>query len=119
MSSHIDAFFQHYITIKLFHFQTNQGFRHVKIDKYTGKFLENFDQFMEVFQGEFGTIDTKVVKIEVKAKDDVTILKHFDEMIDFLRDLRADNQKLSTELQTIRDQMLIDLQQIKYLFTFQ
>lgn len=119
MASHLDAFFKHYIVIKLFHFQTASGFKHSKIDKYTGTFLANFDTFMEIFQGLFGTIDTKQIKIDVKARTEDNIVKHFDEMIDFLRDLRADGQKLPTELATIRDQMIGDLQQLKYLFTFQ
>ena len=118
MEEALDSFFNHQIVCKLFHFQTLNGFRHSKIDAYSAKFNLNFDQFMEVLQGEFGTIDTTEIKINVQALDDQSILMHFDAMIRFLRDLRINGEKLSAELATIRDQMIIDLQQLKYLFTF-
>ena len=115
----IDGFFKHYIICKLFHFQTTSGFRHTKIDAYTALFLANFDSFMEVFQGQFGTIDTTKVHVSVIPYNDDNILEHFNDMISFLKQLRVNGNSLSDELATIRDQMIADIQQQKYLFTFQ
>ena len=68
--SDVSGFFEHHIICKLFHFQTVSGFRHTKMDGYITKFLLNFDSFMEVLQGQFGTINTTSVKINITAKTD-------------------------------------------------
>ena len=73
---------------------------------------------MEVLQGQFGTINTTSVKINITAKTDDHIIQHFDDMIAFLIDLKVNNNNLSPDLLAIRDQMIADLQQIKYLFSF-
>lgn len=114
----IEGFFEHYIICKMYHFQTVSGFRHTKIDEYISKFLLNFDRFMEVMQGQSGTIDNTKVIANATMRNDQTITTHLNDMIRYLNGLQVNAKALSPELANIRDEMIADIQQLKYLFTF-
>jgi hypothetical protein len=118
MSDALESFFAHQVIVKLYHFQTSSGFKHAKVDMYAMKFATSFDQFMEVWQGIYGQIQTKQVKIDARARDDAGFVEHLEDTIIFLRDLNVDGEDLPSELVTIRDQMIVDAQQLKYLMTF-
>ena len=54
--SQINIFFEHQLTIKMFHFQTKKYGAHKAADKYLVKYQANLDRYMEVYQGEKGRL---------------------------------------------------------------
>lgn len=115
MTSVISVFFQHQLTVKMFHFQTKKYGAHKASDEYLKTYSKNFDRFMEVWQGEAGKILDDHIKLEFNVVTDATIDSHLKSMINYMNKFVG----LSNELATIRDEMLADLQQFRYLLTFE
>ena len=109
------TFFQHQLTVKMYHFQTKRYGAHKAADAYLVKYTANLDQFMEVWQGEAGTVKDTDLVVNVKTYNDSNIAQHLNSVAAFLNSFN----KLSTELKAIRDVMLADLQQFKYLLIFE
>lgn len=110
----IATLFQHQLTVKMYHFQTKRYGAHKAADAYLVKYGLNLDQFMEVWQGETETVKDTDLVINVKTYNDSNIAQHLNSVVVFLNSFL-----LSTELKAIRDTMLADLQQFKYLLTFE
>lgn len=114
------TFFGHQIALKMFHLQTKRYGAHKASDAYAETFADNFDRFMEVAQGELGEIKTsKKLSLKVNLVTDDTIVAHLDRMVDFLRGLEVGDQELSSELDTIRGDMIKEIQKLKYLLRFE
>lgn len=79
--------FKHMMTVKMFHFQTASGFRHLKADEYLTQFLEQFDLFFELWQGETTKLNTKGFKIEVKTYTDEQFPAYLDEFVEWFTSL--------------------------------
>jgi len=87
----------------------------MKIDAYLTGFLANFDKFMEIYQGINGTIKPAAkLDMRVNVQSDETITSHFDDMIEYIEGMPVEE----ASLKGILDTMIGDLQQQKYLFTF-
>ncbi len=113
----VTAFFQHQLTMKMFHFQTKKYGAHKAADDYLDKYEENFDRFIEVWQGANGRISDKQINMSFNTVTDENMATHLDAMINFLGSLS--NGNLTVDLAAIRDEMIADIQQLKYLLTFQ
>ena len=109
--------------IKIYHFQTPSYARHKTSDKLFTHLVDNMDRFMEVLQGIVGErVYFKIDNITIANMNDdniVNFLNIFKEWltVDLLEHLAVLNA-LSTDLMTIRDEMLSDINQTMYLFTF-
>lgn len=112
-------FFAHQIAMKMYHFQTLRFGAHKAADDYMTGFLANFDKFMEVFQGEYGTVDVQKLTLNVNLVTDKTVATHLDKVVAFMRALDVDGRPLPAELAAIRDEMVSAAQKLKYLLTFQ
>lgn len=110
--SSVVVFFTHHIKMKMFHFQTSKYAAHVAIDVYLNKYRINFDRFMEVWQGDQGKLTTKDVSINFKTFGNIN--SHLDQTVDFLSKMK----ELQGELSSIRDEMVADILQLKYLLMF-
>ena len=109
-------FTKHQIMMKLFHFQTKAYGGHKTSDSYLSKFLENMDKFMEVAQGIYGRVDLKHFDICGNVISDSSIthcLTSFGKYLESMTDLIK-----CTDLLNIRDEMLGEVNQFKYLLTF-
>lgn len=113
----VDGFFQHQLTMKMYHFQTTKYGAHKAADKYLVKYTANFDRFMEAWQGANGRLANTEVTVKFNTVKDVNISIHLDNMVEFLTNLG--DGSLSVDLSTIRDEMVADIQQLKYLLTFE
>ncbi len=117
LSSILTIFFSHQLKLKIFHFQTKGYGSHKASDSYLTKFEDNLDKFFEVAQGVYGKLNMDNFKIECKTINDDNIMTELDKFIKLL--LSFDEQfKGCPELLNIRDDMLGDLKQFKYLLTF-
>jgi Family of unknown function (DUF5856) len=111
----IKLFFDHQIQIKMLHFQTKSYGAHKSLDAYLEKFLNNFDKYMEVSQGINGRLKASKMEFKVTMMTDSTVASILD---DFLGALRNSNKQLQSDLTGIVDEMMADIDQLKYLLTF-
>jgi len=110
-------FFQHQIQIKMYHFQTTSYGGHKAVDSYLEKFSDNFDRFMEAAQGIFGRLTLSNVNLTACVWNDDNISKNLDGFIGILDSMTGVLSEF-TDLLTVRDEMLADVNQLKYLLTF-
>ena len=108
----------HQIILKLFHFQTTKYGAHKASDGYLEKYLQNMDKFLEVAQGVYGKLTLKKYTLSGTAHSDDNITKHLDGMNSYLREKINPILDNNTELINIRDELIGDIQQLKYLLTF-
>lgn len=109
-------FTKHQVMMKLFHFQTKKYGGHKTSDSYLSKFLDNMDKFMEVAQGIYGRVDLKHFDVcgDVVSDSSIThCLTQFGKYLEAMTD-----RIKCTDLLNIRDEMLGEVNQFKYLLTF-
>jgi hypothetical protein len=113
----LSVFFQHQMKLKMYHFQTKSYGGHKASDAYLEKFANTFDKFLEVAQGIFGKVQTTQFKFSFMTVDDQSINNELDTYIKILKSLDNDLASYS-ELLNIRDELIGDAAQLKYLLTF-
>jgi hypothetical protein len=121
-------FLETIIMIKLYHWKTYSYATHKATDELYSKINENMDRFIEVLLGKAGNRINLLKINHIKLTDfnsSVEDMKKFkDEIIKFKEYLVNLNSnpfmvKMSnTDLYNIRDEILSDLNQFLYLFTF-
>ncbi len=111
------VFFQHQLKLKMFHFQTKKYGAHKTSDAYLEKFEKTFDKFMEVAQGVFGRVELSKFDMSIVTANDTTINQEIDDFVAVLRNL-DDKFGKQSELLNIRDELVGDAEQLKYLLTF-
>jgi len=116
----LEQMFKHYVTLKMYHFQTKHFGAHQASDKYLASFLGHFDQFLEVYQGIFKTVTSKSLKIEAQMVTDQDIAGYLDGFCDFLTNLdKLLGKGTFYDLYAIRDEMIGEVNRFKYLLRFQ
>jgi hypothetical protein len=112
----IVVFFEHQLRLKMLHFQSNYYGAHKAIDTYLTKFLLTSDQFVEAAQGIYGKTKMDILSIPVfKTLSDESVPQYLTTFVELLQSF---NLGSNYDLTTIRDQMMIDVNQLKYLLTF-
>jgi DNA-binding ferritin-like protein len=121
-------FLEMIIMIKLYHWKTYSYATHKATDDLYSKLNENMDKFIEVLLGKAGNRINLLKTTSLKLKDfnsstdDMKKFKH--EIIKFKEYLVNLNSNpfmvkmANTDLYNIRDEILGDLNQFLYLFTF-
>ena len=109
----------HQIVMKLFHFQTTTYGAHKASDAYLEKFAGLMDQFLEVAQGIYGKVSLSRYAVSGNTHKNETINTHLNGMITYLKTKINTILSNYTELINLRDELLSDLEQLKYLLTFQ
>lgn len=112
------AFFKHQLQLKMYHFQTKSYGAHKASDAYLETFADKLDKFMEVAQGPFGRLNMQAITLNFSVVNDNTIQQELD---DFIKLLKEWNETYLSypELLNIRDEMVADAEQLKYLLTFE
>jgi hypothetical protein len=107
--------------VKLYHWQTMNYPRHIATDELVTKLDTNIDQFVEVYIGKYGRpkLTGKTSSIFLRNHSDAEATKMIQEAIDWMtNDLTSRLKKTDTDLLSIRDVIVADLNQTLYLFTF-
>jgi len=107
--------------LKIYHWQTLTYSRHIATNDLITKLDANIDQFVEVYIGKYGRpkLSGKQGTIHLRNFHDVEAPKLLTEAIEWMtHDLTASLKKSDTDLFNIRDTIVADLNQVKYLFTF-
>ena len=112
----LEYFFKHYIRIKMYHFQTGNYGAHKATDKYLITYLVNFDRFMEVAQKQY-KVGQRDIKLDVDLMTDQDYLSHLDTFSELLEALKNALHN-DPDLSNIADEMLANVNQLKYLLTF-
>ena len=105
--------------IKVYHWQTMKFPRHKATDDLVDKLDDHIDKFVETFMGKYGRPNfrkTASIKIHnIHDKDGPAFLKSAVTWLS--KDLPKLLNKEDTDLLNIRDEILSDLNQSRYLFT--
>ena len=108
--------------IKLYHWKTTSYSQHKATDELHGKMEENVDRFVEVLLGK----DASRIQMMEKRMDllDMNTKQAFKDRLlgyrKFLTDMNIYfDETQDTDLLNIRDELLADLNQFLYLFSFQ
>ena len=106
--------------VKIYHWQTMSFARHKATDDLVSSLDENIDKFTEVYMGKYGRphFTSKNSKIELYDATDKKGHVVLVECINWLmNDLPKKLKKTDTDLLNIRDEIVGDLNQARYLFT--
>lgn len=103
--------------IKIYHWQTELYARHIASDNFYTKLSANVDRFIEIVQGKYGRVvmssDNKISLDNQTDNSIITLLSEFKKWIIGQKFMTKDS-----DLATIRDDILADINQTMYLFSF-
>ena len=107
--------------VKIYHWETMQFARHKSTDDIVGKLDDSIDKFVEVYIGKYGrpklTSRTGTIRLRNFTDDEATeVLKQAIQWLTVRLPTLLSNK--DTDLLNIRDEILADLNQTLYLFTF-
>jgi DNA-binding ferritin-like protein len=106
--------------VKIYHWQTMSFGRHKATDDLVDRLDDNIDKFTEAYMGRYGRpkFTSKTGKLQVYDATDKKAPQLLSEIVQWLtRDLTRLLKKEDTDLLNIRDEILGDVQQARYLFT--
>jgi len=107
--------------IKLYHWKTHSYSQHKATDELYSKLNENIDKFVEVLLGKskhrVRMMENKMTMYDLEEKKELK--EHIFEYRQFLIDMERDfSPKKDSDLFSIRDDILADLNQFLYLLSF-
>jgi DNA-binding ferritin-like protein len=107
--------------VKLYHWKTHSYSQHKATDELYGKLSENIDRFVEVLMGKsknrIQMLDAKMRLYDLDTKQELR--EHILEYRDFLINLdQVFHPRRDSDLFSIRDDLLADINQFLYLWTF-
>jgi len=118
-ADHVHFFLHLRDQLKLYHWQTRVYARHVATDKILEKLEGNIDSFVEVYIGKYGRprltgANATVSLHNLTEAGAVRLVKAAAKYLQGMKSLKAD---VDSDLLTVRDELLADLDQLLYLFT--
>ena len=107
--------------VKLYHWKTHSFSQHKATDELHSKLSENIDRFVEVLMGKskqrIQMLDAKMRLYDLDTKQELR--EHILEYRDFLINLdQVFHPRRDSDLFSIRDDLLADMNQFLYLWTF-
>ena len=106
-------------SMKFYHWSTKVFARHLESDKFVDNLTLKMDRFIEVMQGvhnKRAIVPSKMVSI--KKHTDSSIVNELNSFKQFLINEIPKHVKGNTDLMNIRDDILADVNNTLYLFTF-
>jgi len=108
--------------VKIYHFQTNSYARHLASDRLFTSLITNIDRFGEVFQNSKRIRLGKGLKINIENYNDKEMFIYLSNFAIWLEmelpKLISGYRKRFDDLLNIRDEILADVNQTLYLFSF-
>ena len=111
-------------SVKLYHWKTYSYATHKATDELYGKLGESIDKFIEVLLGKaqnrINLLGTKSIKLrDMKSPEEFkSVIQEYKNYLVNLNSNKAMNLMSNTDLFNIRDEILGDLNQFLYLYTF-
>lgn len=117
-SSLFSIFFDLQINTKTFHWLTKSYPKHKATDKLYENLNDNIDKFIEVYIGKYNRPDIKQETVIFKNMNDNEFIEYLKKNIKFFeKDLLKYISINDTDLLSIRDDIIADMNQTLYLFT--
>lgn len=107
--------------VKIYHWETKSFARHKATDELVDKLDDNIDKFVEVYIGKYGrpNLSSSTGRIMLRNFNDQEAPVLLQQAIDWMTTRLPKLLKTTdTDLLNIRDEILADLNQTLYLFTF-
>lgn len=107
--------------VKIYHWQTHKYSRHIATDSLTAKLDELIDTFVEVYMGKHGRpkFTAKTGTIHLGNFSEATASRLIEDGLHYL-DTHVSKKldpKKDTDLLNLRDEIMAELNKIRYLFT--
>lgn len=106
--------------LKIYHWQTKSYAQHIAFEKIYNSLSELIDDYIEIFIGKNGTIQSKEgFNFKLNNIDNSNISSFIDDYCSFFTTefVKNLNKDTDTDLFNIRDEMLAQLNKLKYLLT--
>jgi len=110
------------VLVKLYHWKTKSYAQHKATDEFYGKLNENIDKFVEVLLGK---TETRIRMVEKKLNmiDSASTEDFKDRVYEYREFLTSDLNRIfkgkgNSDILSVRDDILVDLNQFLYLMTF-
>ena len=117
MENIVDHFISFQQQFRILHWQTKSFARHKAYGKFYDSFGDLMDNFIETHMGKYGRIKT-AGNIELSNMNDVQIKDFLEELEQFLIELSEHyDSTRDSDLLNIRDEMLGEVNKLKYLLT--
>lgn len=117
----VETFLEMLNTVKLYHWKTAVYAQHKATDDLYGKLNDNIDTFVETMLGKTGS-RVNLTRVKSIPLNDYSSLPEFNkkikQYIQFLVNLNVGNAHNNGDLLTIRDDLLVNMNQFEYLLTF-
>lgn len=102
-------------TIHALHLQSKDYAEHVALDEFYTDILDLIDEFVEVYQGQYGLVDqAKSITVETDTKP----IPYLEKLCETIRKTREELGEYDTHLQNILDEMLSTSYRVKYKLTY-
>ena len=112
---YIEYFLNLLSQIKLFHWSVMKYSQHIALDKLYSSLSDNIDKFIEIYIGKFNRQPISKFTISMSVSSDTSnIINYLELEIEKIKKIRGSLNK-ATELQSIIDEMLGNIDQCKYL----
>ena len=118
MQQYINELLQIQNQLKIFHWQTKSYARHNAYGQTYDSFSDLIDNFVEVHMGKYGRFALDNNGIELTNISDEALMGFLNATTNFLISMSTQlDPKMDTDLLNIRDEMLGELNKLKYLLT--
>jgi len=107
--------------LKVYHWQTTSYAQHKALGKAYDALNDLIDQYIEVYMGKYGRIEAKggSTTVDLFNTDQLPVDGFVNNAIEYLVNLEIPDQNADTDLMNIRDEMLAELNKLKYLLTLE
>jgi hypothetical protein len=103
--------------LKVYHWQTASYAQHKAFGKAYDSLNGLIDVFIEVYTGKYGNVKSKITyKFELESYDE-SYLSFIDSCVNFFKNLQDELDSTDTDLLNIKDEMLAEINRLKYLLT--
>jgi hypothetical protein len=115
----IDQLIQYQQQFRILHWQTKSFARHQAYGSFYGTLGDLIDKFVETHMGKYGRIKTSG-QIQLSNMNEIQIKDYLEEIEQFLVMFGKDYDKVrDSDLLNIRDEMLGEVNKLKYLLTLE
>ena len=107
--------------LKIYHWQTKSYAQHQALGGAYDELSGLIDQFIEVYMGKYGRIEAKggSTTVDLFNMDQLPVNGFVDNAVDYLVSIEIPDKEADTDLMNIRDEMLGEINKLKYLLTLE